>query len=131
MGGRDHSCEGCGRGGFNDPDGVCICVPEEEAERILTTPGVPEAFEGVQRAITAFFSTEPIPPSIITLWFCRSCGHWCANSYFDRSDPGWRPKCKTKSGCKRPEMVPLHYVFSDPAGVAVQVDAFARVRGPR
>lgn len=25
MGGRDHSCEGCGRGGFNDPDGVCDC----------------------------------------------------------------------------------------------------------
>lgn len=26
MGGRDHSCEGCGRGGFNDPDGVCECA---------------------------------------------------------------------------------------------------------
>ena len=23
--GRDHSCEKCGRGGFNDPDGECIC----------------------------------------------------------------------------------------------------------
>jgi hypothetical protein len=28
MGGRDHSCEGCGRGGFNDPDGPhgCACM---------------------------------------------------------------------------------------------------------
>jgi hypothetical protein len=25
MGGRDHSCDVCGRGGFNDPDGVCVC----------------------------------------------------------------------------------------------------------
>jgi uncharacterized Zn finger protein (UPF0148 family) len=25
MGGRDHSCEVCGRGGFNDPDGRCVC----------------------------------------------------------------------------------------------------------
>jgi hypothetical protein len=25
MGGRDHSCEGCGRGGLNDPDGDCVC----------------------------------------------------------------------------------------------------------
>jgi hypothetical protein len=25
MSGRDHSCEGCGRGGFNDPDGRCEC----------------------------------------------------------------------------------------------------------
>lgn len=29
MGGRDHSCEVCGRGGFNDPDGVCECDPTE------------------------------------------------------------------------------------------------------
>lgn len=26
MGGRDHSCEVCGRGGFNDPDGICNCT---------------------------------------------------------------------------------------------------------
>lgn len=25
MGGRDHSCEDCGRGGFNDPEGRCTC----------------------------------------------------------------------------------------------------------
>jgi hypothetical protein len=25
--GRDHSCERCGRGGFNDPDGQCECRP--------------------------------------------------------------------------------------------------------
>lgn len=24
--GRDHSCEGCGRGGFNDPEASCQCV---------------------------------------------------------------------------------------------------------
>lgn len=29
MGGRDHSCEVCGRGGFNDPDGVCECAGPE------------------------------------------------------------------------------------------------------
>jgi len=28
MGGRDHSCDGCGRGGFNDPDGRCECIEE-------------------------------------------------------------------------------------------------------
>lgn len=27
MGGRDHSCEVCGHGGFNDPHGDCICEP--------------------------------------------------------------------------------------------------------
>ncbi len=27
MGGRDHSCEICGHGGFNDPHGDCICEP--------------------------------------------------------------------------------------------------------
>jgi hypothetical protein len=27
MGGRDHACEYCGRGGMNDPDGKCECVP--------------------------------------------------------------------------------------------------------
>lgn len=26
MGGRDHFCEGSGRGGFNDPDGRCECM---------------------------------------------------------------------------------------------------------
>ena len=31
MGGRDHSCETCGRGGFNDPDGRCICDDESSA----------------------------------------------------------------------------------------------------
>lgn len=29
MGSRDHSCEGCGRGGLNDPDGVCECSGTE------------------------------------------------------------------------------------------------------
>lgn len=29
MGGRDHSCETCGRGGLNDPDGRCICAPHD------------------------------------------------------------------------------------------------------
>lgn len=32
MGGRDHSCEVCGRGGFNDPGGSCICVPCSKCE---------------------------------------------------------------------------------------------------
>lgn len=27
--GRDHSCEVCGRGGFNDPDGVCEWPTDE------------------------------------------------------------------------------------------------------
>lgn len=26
MGGRDHPCGTCGRGGFNDPDGQCECA---------------------------------------------------------------------------------------------------------
>lgn len=33
MGGRDHSCEGCGRGGFNDPDGVCECPTADALAR--------------------------------------------------------------------------------------------------
>lgn len=32
MGGRDHSCEGCGRGGFNDPEDKCECPPELSQE---------------------------------------------------------------------------------------------------
>jgi len=30
MGGRDHSCEGCGRGGFNDPNGSCECGTSQD-----------------------------------------------------------------------------------------------------
>lgn len=26
MGGRDHACPDCGRGGLNDPDGECECT---------------------------------------------------------------------------------------------------------
>jgi len=32
MGGRDHSCETCGRGGFNDPDGRCVCTPDGQSD---------------------------------------------------------------------------------------------------
>lgn len=32
MGGRDHSCEVCGRGGFNDPDGTCECIPKSAGD---------------------------------------------------------------------------------------------------
>ena len=32
MGGRDHSCDRCGRGGFNDPDGACICSPDPHTD---------------------------------------------------------------------------------------------------
>ena len=43
MSGRDHSCETCGRGGFNDPDGACICP---EAECPGCTNGVVSSDEG-------------------------------------------------------------------------------------
>lgn len=33
MGGRDHSCEICGRGGLNDPDGECVCALGEPAKK--------------------------------------------------------------------------------------------------
>lgn len=32
MGGRDHSCEFCGMGGFNDPGGSCECPAQFELE---------------------------------------------------------------------------------------------------
>ena len=36
MGGRDHSCEDCGRGGFNDPDGYCECSqPGQKGTRLM------------------------------------------------------------------------------------------------
>lgn len=38
MGGRDHSCEVCGRGGFNDPEGKCECPvtdPGDLTERLI------------------------------------------------------------------------------------------------
>ena len=54
------------------------------------------------------------PPDNVIVWVCKSCGHWCANSYFDRnpSNPDWQPRCKTKDGCKRPEMTPAQYSLS-------------------
>lgn len=36
MGGRDHACEGCGRGGFNDPDGVCECPDPPDKQELWT-----------------------------------------------------------------------------------------------
>lgn len=34
--GRDHSCEDCGRGGFNDPDGECVCPPPDPLREALS-----------------------------------------------------------------------------------------------
>lgn len=60
------------------------------------------------------------PPASVNVWFCCSCGHWTANSYMDHnpSNPDWRPRCKTKTGCKRPELVPLVFNRDDLGGVA-------------
>jgi hypothetical protein len=41
MGGRDHSCEGCGRGGFNDPEGECICAAASALADTCPTCGTP------------------------------------------------------------------------------------------
>jgi hypothetical protein len=35
MSGRDHSCPDCGRGGFNDPVGVCGCPTPSERDRYI------------------------------------------------------------------------------------------------
>lgn len=57
---------------------------------------------------------EAAPPSI-NVWVCQNCGHWTANSYFDRnpSNPDWRPRCKAKDGCSRPFMEPFVYNRDD------------------
>jgi len=34
MGGRDHSCECCGHGGFNDPE-PCNCLGEDEVRLLF------------------------------------------------------------------------------------------------
>lgn len=43
--GRDHSCEVCGRGGFNDPDGACECPREQGLQS-----GTPEGVASERRA---------------------------------------------------------------------------------
>jgi hypothetical protein len=60
MGGRDHSCEHCGRGGFNDPDGRCECgelhlrfLWEQNARELADDPNYTGDTEGWIRDLEA------------------------------------------------------------------------------
>ena len=62
MSGRDHSCEVCGRGGFNDPDGKCECPPD----------GSPDTAR--ENTYSTRHPHEPeIPPVLAEDGHCRVC----------------------------------------------------------
>lgn len=58
--GRDHSCPDCGRGGFNDPDGSCVCEPAQSPEQ----GRVRRALERLQRATAEWAAHEKAPVAV-------------------------------------------------------------------
>lgn len=61
-------------------------------------------------------TSERVAPETVYVWICQSCGAWTSNSYFDfNENSAWRPRCKSKDGCPKPELVPFVYRLKGPA----------------
>lgn len=60
MGGRDHSCPDCGHGGFNDPDGVCICAATASTERRIDRMDKPKIVVPQVFSYLDFFPSMPM-----------------------------------------------------------------------
>ncbi len=85
MGGRDHSCDICGRGGFND-SGECECPPQEARADELSYEESEDAYD------EALGLREPATPPLTPQETTRVDEKWLRehDAYYDCLDGGYR-----------------------------------------